>query len=92
MPDLFSSQIGVHHKGPDPIAFPPIDSSKPTDLVWVGVDVEAALTAIVSNEKAQEATSLDKQGLLRRFSNKWTAESALRDCKLIAKLVLLHLT
>lgn len=45
--------------------------------------------AIISNQNVQEATGLDRPGLLRRFSMKWTPESALKDCKLFIIFYLL---
>ncbi|KAF8897677.1 hypothetical protein BD779DRAFT_1492068 [Infundibulicybe gibba] len=59
------------------IAFP--TEAKYSSGSWLGVNVEAALTAITSSRNAQDATGLDAQGLLRRLSIKWTADSALRD-------------
>jgi protein EFR3 len=49
---------------------------------WSGVDTEAALLALVSSPNLQEATQLDRQGLLRRFNVRWTPQSALKDCQL----------
>jgi hypothetical protein len=60
------------------VGFPP----DPTGVTpWSGMSSEAALAAITSNQSVQEATGLDRQGLLRRFSVKWTADAALRACK-----------
>lgn len=46
---------------------------------WPGVDLDAALMAIASCEAIQEATGMDKDGLHRQISSKWTAEAALRN-------------
>lgn len=48
---------------------------------WPGVDLDAALIAIASCEAIQEATGMDKDGLHRQISSKWTAEAALRNCE-----------
>jgi hypothetical protein len=48
---------------------------------WPGVDLDAALMAIASCETIQEATGMDKDGLHRQISSKWTAEAALRNCE-----------
>jgi hypothetical protein len=48
---------------------------------WPGVDLDAALMAIASCEAIQEATGMDKDGLHRQISSKWTAEAALRNCE-----------
>jgi protein EFR3 len=48
---------------------------------WQGLDPESALMAIVSSANVQRATGLDRQGLLQRFTVKWTVESSLKDCE-----------
>jgi hypothetical protein len=40
--------------------------------------------AIVTSQRVQEATGLDRQALLRRFAQQWTADSALTDCQFFA--------
>lgn len=49
---------------------------KSTDIRIPVVDSEGLLMAIVSNQKVQETTSLDRQGLLRRLTAQWTPEAA----------------
>lgn len=39
--------------------------------------------AIVSCTNVQDATGLDKEGLLRRLAAQWTAESAFKNCELV---------
>src|SRR5262245_15182753 len=68
-----------------PALFSPMDSGS-LSRTWTGVDPEAALMAIVSSHNAQEATGLDRQGLLQRFTAKWTPDSALKDCRSFAGL------
>ncbi|KAF7967328.1 hypothetical protein HWV62_34705 [Athelia sp. TMB] len=63
---------------PEPILFTPAEA-KP-NFSWSGISSQNALMAIISNQNVQEATGLDRPGLLRRFSMKWTPESALKDC------------
>jgi hypothetical protein len=48
---------------------------------WSFVNAEEAREIIVSSKYVQEATGLDRQGLVRRFSVKWTVDMALNDCK-----------
>lgn len=78
LPEVPLSEVGSHLSPRSVVGF----SSDPIGITpWSGVDVEAVLAAITSNQSVQEATGLDKNGLLRRFSAKWTAEAALRDCQ-----------
>ncbi|KAG1783176.1 hypothetical protein EV702DRAFT_1176389 [Suillus placidus] len=46
---------------------------------WSNVNAEEALAILASAKSVQEATGLDRQGLLRRCSAKWTVDMALRD-------------
>jgi hypothetical protein len=48
---------------------------------WSPVNAEEARAILMSSKYVQEATGLDRQGLLRRFSVKWTVDMALNDCK-----------
>lgn len=75
LPPIESTQAGVFSPPREPISFSS-DSNEP----WSGVDAEVALMAIVSSTNVQEAIGLDRQGLLRRFANKWTPELALKEC------------
>lgn len=43
------------------------------------VEPEATLPALASSARLQAITGLDEQGLLRRFTMKWTVENALKD-------------
>lgn len=52
---------------------------------WSGVKSEEFLLLLASSKKAQEATTLDQQGLVRQMNVKWTVDGALRDCKFLAK-------
>ncbi|KAG7449059.1 uncharacterized protein BT62DRAFT_985448 [Guyanagaster necrorhizus] len=70
--------IGTYHSAPQSVHFSSEDVSS-DELAWSGVDAETALSLIVANRNVQEATGLDSQSLLRRFSVKWTAEGALKD-------------
>lgn len=79
LPSISPSKDAVFQRPREPIHFSSADAV--TSDSWSGVDAEVALMAIVSSQNIQEATGLDRQGLLRRFSHKWTADSALRDCK-----------
>ncbi|KAL4076113.1 hypothetical protein J3A83DRAFT_4089467 [Scleroderma citrinum] len=46
---------------------------------WSGVKSEEFLMLLASSKKAQEATTLDQQGLFRRLNAKWSVDGALRD-------------
>lgn len=46
---------------------------------WSGVKSEEFLLLLASSKKAQEATTLDQQGLVRQMNVKWTVDGALRD-------------
>ncbi|KAF7793699.1 hypothetical protein EIP86_004815 [Pleurotus ostreatoroseus] len=45
----------------------------------MSIDSQGLLTSIVSNKTVQDATGLDRQDLLRRFTASWSAESAFRN-------------
>jgi hypothetical protein len=60
--------------------FPPV-REEGNVVPWSHVNAEKALSLIVSSKNVQEATGLDRQGLLRRLTVQWSAEAALRDCK-----------
>ncbi|KZP02598.1 hypothetical protein FIBSPDRAFT_1055768 [Athelia psychrophila] len=62
---------------PEPVLFNPGETKSKSS--WSGISSQNALMTIVSSQSVQEATGLDRPGLLRRFSMKWTAESALKD-------------
>ncbi|PBK72748.1 hypothetical protein ARMSODRAFT_953146 [Armillaria solidipes] len=70
--------IGTYCSASQPVQFSSEDISS-DELAWSGVDAEAALSHLISNRNVQEATGLDSQSLLRRFSIKWTAEGALKE-------------
>ena len=52
-----------------------------------GVGSAEWLTALVASSNVQEVTGLDSSALQARLSKKWTAESALRDCKVLGHCV-----
>jgi hypothetical protein len=79
LPESVPSEIGVYHPPREAIRFPLAKADSP-NVSWSGINAEIALMAIVSSPNVQQATVLDKQGLLRRFSKKWTADLALKDC------------
>lgn len=61
--------------------FPPVTESEMV-AGWSHVNAEEALSLIVSSKNVQEATGLDRQGLLRRLATQWSAHAALKDCEL----------
>ena len=68
------------------MASSPIQSSTPgpeINAISPGIDLEAALSKIVSCRTIQNAFGTDQDGLARRLAVKWTPELALRDCKLL---------
>ncbi len=81
LPTNLPWDIGTYCSASQPVQFSSEDISS-DELAWSGVDAEAALSHLVANRNVQEATGLDSQSLLRRFSIKWTAEGALKECKL----------
>jgi hypothetical protein len=50
-----------------------------------GVSSEQWLAALVASSNVQEVTGLDHSTLQARLSKKWTAESALKDCKALER-------
>lgn len=78
LPEIPRFELGSRPAPRSAVRFP----SDPTETTpWSGVSVEAALEAITCNRSMQEATGLDRLGLLRRFTVKWTPDAALSDCK-----------
>jgi len=71
------TEISILHAPREPVQFNSA-VSKP-DASWTGINADAALMAIVSSERVQEATGLDQQGLLRRLAQQWSADSALKE-------------
>jgi hypothetical protein len=65
LPSIPPAEVGTFHP-PHEITEFSADPDATLDS-WIGVDAEAALLAIVSKQNVQEATGLDRQGLLRRF-------------------------
>lgn len=59
----------------------PVDEGDVEMPKWSFVNAEEARAILVSSRSVQEATGLDRQGLLRRFSIKWTVDTALNDCE-----------
>ncbi|KAF5388455.1 hypothetical protein D9615_000535 [Tricholomella constricta] len=53
--------------------------SRAATIPWSGIDVKAALAALTACPGVHQATGLDREGLMRRLSTRWTAELALRD-------------
>ncbi|KAL4267891.1 EFR3 family protein [Pleurotus pulmonarius] len=76
LPIIPSSDLPEYHPPLVPMPFPSLDKS---DTVFPGVNLEAALLAIASNEKAQESTGLDEQSMVRVLTARWTAESAIKS-------------
>jgi len=80
LPSLPKFTTGVLRPAEAAVAFP----SSPGDAEvaqWSSVNPEEARAILVSSKSVQEATGLDRQGLLRRFSVKWTVDMALNDCE-----------
>jgi protein EFR3 len=80
LPSIEPPDGEIFHTPRTPVSFLNTDPDSPT-VSWTGIDPEAALMAIVSCRNVQEATGLDRQGLLQRFTAKWTPDSALRECE-----------
>lgn len=71
---------GVLRPPEEQVMFPPVTESEMV-AEWSHVNAEEALSLIVSCKNVQEATGLDRQGLLRRLTAQWSAEAALKDCE-----------
>ncbi|KAH7931244.1 hypothetical protein BV22DRAFT_1027474 [Leucogyrophana mollusca] len=80
LPPVAPFSPGILRSADKQITFPPVEAV-PADAAYPRscVNAEEALMMIVSSRAVQEATGLDRQGLLRRFSTKWSADTALRD-------------
>ncbi|KAI0347191.1 hypothetical protein BDW22DRAFT_1351558 [Trametopsis cervina] len=75
LPDVHPGDFGGRHT-----AIPVNDGEPvPSEQIFAALDSEALLLAIVSNKTIQDATGLDRQGLLRKFSAPWSAEIAFRE-------------
>lgn len=88
LPTIESTEVGVLHALREPVPFNSAGSQPPAS--WTGVDAEAALTMIVSSDRVQDATGLDRQGLLRRLADQWSADSALRECEIFVSCFMYH--
>ncbi|KAH7887618.1 hypothetical protein F5I97DRAFT_1951639 [Phlebopus sp. FC_14] len=78
LPDTASFTPGVLRPPEKQVAFPQI-TEDPCPATWSCVNADEALSVLTSCKRVQEATGLDRQGLLRRFTAKWSAEAALRE-------------
>ncbi|KAG1752645.1 uncharacterized protein EDB91DRAFT_1243408 [Suillus paluster] len=78
LPPLSEFIPGVLRPAQTEVTFPPIEGEREVSQ-WSSVNAEEALAILVSSKSVQEATGLDRQGLLRRFSVRWTVDIALRD-------------
>ncbi|KAG2154934.1 uncharacterized protein EDB93DRAFT_124660 [Suillus bovinus] len=78
LPSLPEFIPGVLRPAQTAVRFPPIEVEEAVGI-WSNVNAEEALAILVSSKSVQEATGLDRQGLLRRCSAKWTVEIALKD-------------
>ncbi|KAF9464410.1 hypothetical protein BDZ94DRAFT_1161875 [Collybia nuda] len=76
LPILSQSDSNAYRPARNVVEFP---SDRPISVSWEGFDTEAALLIVASSVSVQQATGLDKHGLLKRLSMKWTADSALMD-------------
>ncbi|GJE84131.1 hypothetical protein PsYK624_002070 [Phanerochaete sordida] len=75
LPTLPDASQGSFHAPRTPV---PMAESAPEGSVRA-LDTEGLLLALVSCETVQEATSLDRQGLLRKFTAPWSAESSFKE-------------
>ncbi|KIJ70100.1 hypothetical protein HYDPIDRAFT_104771 [Hydnomerulius pinastri MD-312] len=78
LPRIAPFTPGVFRPAEEQILFPPVTEDE-TLGQWSCVNTEMAISVLVSSKNVQEATGLDRQGLMRRFTAKWSAEAALRD-------------
>lgn len=78
LPSLPEFIPGVLRPAQTEVRFPPIEAEGAVGS-WSNVNAEEALAILVSSKSVQDATGLDRQGLLRRCSAKWTIDTALRD-------------
>ena len=81
LPQVAAFTPGVLRRPEEQVMFPPVTESEMV-AEWSHVNSEEALSLIVSSKNVQEATGLDRQGLLRRLTTPWSAEAALKDCEL----------
>jgi len=78
LPEIAPFTPGILRPSEAQVMFPPVMEEE--DVVQRShVNAEEALSLLVCSKNVQEATGLDRQGLLRRFTGKWSAEAALRD-------------
>ncbi|KIJ20294.1 hypothetical protein PAXINDRAFT_126974 [Paxillus involutus ATCC 200175] len=78
LPQIAPFTPGVLRPAEEQVMFPPV-REEGNVVPWSHVNAEKALSLIVSSKNVQEATGLDRQGLLRRLTVQWSAEAALRD-------------
>ncbi|KAG6378718.1 hypothetical protein JVT61DRAFT_12991 [Boletus reticuloceps] len=78
LPQVAEFTPGVLRPPEEQVMFPPVMESEIV-AEWSHVNAEEALSLIVSSRNVQEATGMDRQGLLRRLTAQWSAEAALKD-------------
>ncbi|KAF8138461.1 hypothetical protein EV363DRAFT_1520744 [Boletus edulis] len=78
LPQVAEFTPGVLRPPEEQVMFPPVMESEMV-AEWSHVNAEEALSLIVSSRNVQEATGMDRQGLLRRLTAQWSAEAALKD-------------
>lgn len=76
LPPLRSLEPGVFPEPCDPVPLPDGSYEGTT-----GFNAESLLDILASRKTVQEATGLDRPGLLRKFTIPWSAEAAFKDCE-----------
>jgi len=88
LPQIAPFTPGVLRPPEAKIPFP--DSTASDSLPkWSGIKSQEFSVLLALSKKVQEATTLDQQGLVRRLNAKWTVDGALRDCKFLAKAIVI---
>ncbi|KAF8557003.1 hypothetical protein OG21DRAFT_1407944 [Imleria badia] len=78
LPQVAAFTPGVLRPPEEQVMFPPVTEAEMV-AEWSHVDAQEALSLIVSCKNVQEATGVDRQGLLRRLAAQWSAKAALKD-------------
>lgn len=56
----------------------------------MGINTRDAVALLTSAQSVQDALGMDQEGFIRRFSSKWSPESAFGDCKFYFLMAILR--
>ncbi|KAG6892664.1 hypothetical protein C0993_003284, partial [Termitomyces sp. T159_Od127] len=76
LPPTQRNDLTAHLHSRDSLEFPP---ALDPNVERKGVNLDAAIHILANSPSVHEATGLDRDGLLQRFTSPWTPDEALRN-------------